>query len=84
MSASQEIADFECIVADGRLTGDALARARQTLGRLKSRRHRCEGFAIGDGNYSGCAIGDGEDPTKFGDDVCPVCNNTGLAAPMPA
>ena len=40
---------------------------------------RCRGFAIGDGNFSGCAIGDGEDPKKFGDDVCPVCHNTGVA-----
>lgn len=40
---------------------------------------RCKGFDIGDGNYSGCAIGDGEDPKKFGDDVCPACNNTGVA-----
>ena len=40
---------------------------------------RCAGIELGDGNYSGCAIGDGEDPKKFGDEVCPACNNTGVA-----
>jgi len=42
---------------------------------------RCAGIELGDGKFSGCAYGDGEDPKKFGDDVCPACNNTGLATP---
>ena len=42
---------------------------------------RCRGFAIGDGNFSGCAYGDGAANGSLGDDVCPVCNNTGVAPP---
>lgn len=40
---------------------------------------RCRGIEIGDGNFSGCAYGDGAADGSLGDDVCPACNNTGVA-----
>jgi hypothetical protein len=38
---------------------------------------RCRGIEIGDGNFSGCAYGDGAADGSLGDDACPACNNTG-------
>lgn len=55
------------------------SRAREQTDRDEESVQCCRGFDIGDGNYSGCAVGAGMDPALYGNDVCPACNNSGLA-----
>ena len=39
---------------------------------------RCRGLPIGDGNYKGCAYGDGSLAAFEGPRDCPVCGGSGL------
>src|SRR4051794_8126954 len=39
---------------------------------------RCRGIPIGDGNYTGCAYGDGDLPPFTGPQDCPTCNGSGI------
>jgi len=39
---------------------------------------RCRGIALGDGNYTGCAYGDGGMEPFTGPMDCPVCNGAGI------
>ena len=66
--------------SDNQKPDDSLTLRRlQADGKLNLRRfQRCRGIPIGDGNYTGCAFGDGTVRPFEAPCDCPICGGTGV------